>query len=178
MRCTLLAILFGALALGFTACKSGSSPSSASPEQKPVTAETPTPPSPWRVSRSWNEVTGEETITAITGWGEQTLVIRQIGKKLECYLTTGQFLETVDNMHSNLSVVKYKFDDGPIVRQAWHMSSDYDALFYPGDPSAFLKKMRKAKQFAIEYAPADVVPQTVSLDISQFPAGFNLKEAK
>jgi hypothetical protein len=97
---------------------------------------------------------------------------------LDCYLNTGSFLETVDNMHSRRSLVKYKFDDGVIVRQEWVISDDNTALFYPGSPTAFLQKMRRAKRFLIEYSPADAVPQTASFDVSEFPAEFNPKESK
>lgn len=102
--------------------------------------------------------------------GRQALVIRQTGKKLECFVTAGHFLETAENVHSHLSAVVYKFDDGPVVRQAWRMSADYEALFYPGNPLDFLNKIHDAKRFAVQYKPADEVAQTLSFDVSQFPS--------
>jgi len=166
--------------LTLIACNSDSSVATpVSEQQKPSVDPAPSPVapivSPWTVSVSNNELTGERTVKAIAGICrrcDQTIVIRLTGKKLECYLDTGKFLETVDNMESNLSVVKYKFDDGPIVRQSWSMSSDHEALFYPGNPSAFLQKMRKAKRFIIEYKPADVIPETASFDFPPFPTEF------
>jgi hypothetical protein len=182
LNITLLVIWSGSLAFTLIACDSGSRPSATftkqKPEPKPAVGEKPAAPSPWRISRSWNEVTGEETVTAVTGYGEQEFVIRQIGKKLECYLITGQFLETVENLHSNRSVAKYKFDDGPIVHEPWGMSADNEGLFCPGNPSTFLDKMRRAKHFAIEYKPADVVSQTVSFDVSEFPAEFSSNKSE
>lgn len=88
-----------------------------------------------------------------------------------------RLLETVENMDSNISVIAYKFDDGPIVRQGWRMSTDHEGLFYPGNPSVFLEKMRRAKRLAFEYKPADKVPQTISFDVSQFPMEFVSKES-
>lgn len=172
MRHFILVALFGTLVLAFTACESGSI-STPSSEHKPVGVVESPPPSPWYVSTSTNEVTAEVTVVATTGFGGRTIVVRQIGKKLECYLKTGQFLETIENIETNRSVVKYRFDDGPIVSQGWNLSSDNEGLFYPGDPTAFLNNMRKAKRLAIEYKPADIIPQTVSFDVSQFPVLFS-----
>jgi hypothetical protein len=52
------------------------------------------------------------------------------------------------------------------------MSANNTALFYPGNPMAFLSKMQKAKRLAIEFKPADKVAQTVTLDVSHFPPVF------
>jgi hypothetical protein len=166
----------------FAACNSGTNVSTAVPEQKPTSVEpapaNPTPtPSPWTVSASTNELTGEATVVAMNGYGDQLLIVRRRGKTLDCYVKTGKFLETVDNMESRHMVVKYKFDDGEIVRQAWTISDDNTALFFSGNPSAFLQKMRQAKRFVIEYKPADVIPETASFDVSQFPTEFGPKES-
>jgi len=48
------------------------------------------PLSPWRVSAETDELTGQRTVTAITGSGDESIVIRKRGKVLDCYLTTGQ----------------------------------------------------------------------------------------
>jgi hypothetical protein len=128
--------------------------------------------SPWHVSTTSNELTGEVNVTAIDGFGDRSIVIRQRGKRLDCYVTTGKFLETVDNMDSRRSLVKYKFDDGPIVRQSWTISDNNTALFFPGNPTAFLQRMRSAKRFVIEYSPADVISETASFDVSSFPPEF------
>lgn len=127
------------------------------------------PPSPWYVSTSVNELSGEKTVRAETGLGRQTLIIRQIGKKLDCYVNTGQFLETIENIDTHLCPIKYKFDDGPIVQQSWILASDNEGLFFPGNPSAFLRKMRSSSRLVIEFKPADRVPATMSFDVSQFP---------
>jgi len=129
-------------------------------------------PSPWNVGKSTNTLSGELTVTASNGYGQEGLVIRRIGKNLECYVNTGKFLETVQTMHNGGSVVKYKFDNGAVVSQTWQISSDHEGLFYPGNPSGFLKRMSQAKRLVIEYKPADTVPETISFDVSQFPAEF------
>lgn len=153
----------------------GSNPSTyrATEEASSSTKPAPqTPISPWRVDTSKNELSGEPTITAINGYGDESMVIRRRGRKLDCYVTTGEFLETLDNMNNRIAPVKYKFDDGPIVRQGWTLSDDNTALFYPGNPKTFLQKMRRANRFVIEYSPSQKVPQTESFDVSPFPAEF------
>jgi hypothetical protein len=169
-------LLWMLLLLLFSACQQEShstGPNPGTPTAQAVQPPAPpAEPSPWQSSTSTNAVTGEITTTAVTGYGERNLVLRQIGKKLECFLETSEFLETVENMESNRSGVAYKFDDGPVVRQGWNMSSDHTALFYPGNPAAFLSKLRKAKHLAIEFHPADKVAQTVTLDVSQLPPLF------
>lgn len=124
---------------------------------------------PWQVSTSHNELSGEIEMTAVNGFGDHALVVRQRGKKLECYVSTGDFLLTVDNIETRRSPVKYKFDEEPIIQEAWTISADNTALFYPGNPRAFLRKMAKAKRLIIEYSPSDKVPQTESFDLSPLP---------
>lgn len=111
-------------------------------------------------------------VTATDGYGKQGMIVRLTGKKLECYVATDEFLETVDNINSRRSLVKYKFDDGPVVQQEWTLSDDNTALFYPGNPTAFIQKLRNARRFVIEYKPSDTIPQTISLDVSLFPPGI------
>ena len=130
------------------------------------------PPSAWRVSRSRNDLTGDVEITAVAASLTESLIVRQRGKQLDCYVSTGEFLETVTNMDSRGTSVRYRFDDAPIVKQTWTISDSNTGLFYPGNPTAFLRKMRKAKRFVIEYAPADKIPQTASFDVSGFPPDF------
>jgi hypothetical protein len=164
----------------FTACDSGSSVPTTTPAQKPISVEATqsAPPSPWNVSTSSNELTGEITVTAINGYGDRSIVVRQKGKKLDCYVTTGRFLETVENAESRRSLVKYRFDDGDIVRQEWVISDDNEALFFPGNPTVFLQRMRRAKRFVIEYKPADFIAETASFDVSQFPPEFISEQVK
>jgi hypothetical protein len=172
-----LGLIFIAVLIGISVANDGNKTSPKISSYGAVASTTETEPvkpdpSPWDVDASTNEVTGQKTIVAITGYGEQRLYIRQRGKRLEFYFTTGEFLETVENMHTNLVPVVYKFDDASVVRQSWTMSSDHEALFYPGNPSAFLNKMRKAKRFAIEFKPADKIEQAASFNVSQFPSEF------
>ena len=125
------------------------------------------------MSGETNPVTGGVTTTAWLKYhGRQNIYIRQRGKKLELYVDTDEFLETVDNMHSRRSPVQYKFDNGKVVRQSCIISDDNAALFYPGNPEAFIAQMRNAKNLAIEYHPADKVPQTISFDVTGFPDAF------
>lgn len=174
MNRVLSGTLTGIAVITLTACNGGSAVTLQQPKTV-APAQAPPVPSPWRVSTSTNELTGAPSVTAMNGYGDRQIIVRMKGKKIDCYLTTGKFLETVDNMHSRQLMVSYKFDQGEIVRQPWTISDDNTALFVPNN-IAFLRKMSKAKRFVIEYKPADVIPETASFDVSQFPSEFILNE--
>jgi hypothetical protein len=120
----------------------------------------------WNVSETTDDVTGEVTKVADDTLGSESIVVRKKGKKLEAYINTGEFLETMENVETGVSPVAYKFDDGPVIRQGWHLSQDNEGLFYPGDPTPFLEKLAKAKTFAFQFRPADKVPQSTTFDVS------------
>jgi hypothetical protein len=176
MVLVILLVLFGLI--GVAVAVNGGGARSASggktvtvPEEKPSDTSAPAPAilSPWSVSASKNELSGEAQLTVINGFRDHAIIVRKRGKKLDCYITTGEFLETVENMDSRRSAVRYKFDDGAIVRQEWIISDNNTSLFYPADPRTFLFKMSIAKRFIVEYRPSDKVPQTQSFDVSPFP---------
>ncbi len=171
-RPVVFGILVTMLALLVEGCtQSQSAPVSVSAAPPPEPFENPVPRSKWTIIKSRSDLTGETRVTAINDASRDvSLILRLRGRKFDCYIRTGEFLETVENMHSRSSVVKYKFDEGGIVRQAWTISDDNTALFYPGNTTAFIQKLRKAKRFVIEYSPADVIPKTASFDVSLFPS--------
>ena len=85
----------------------------------------------WQVDADTSPVTGLVTTTAFLKYqSKQNIYVRQRGKKLELYIDTDEFLETVANVESRHSPVQYKFDDGKLVRQSWIISGDNEALFY------------------------------------------------
>lgn len=142
----------------------------------PVSAPAPTPaptPAPgfWQVDKDTNPVSGVVTTVARVG-GNQNIIIRQIGKRLELYITTNQFLETTDNVETRLAPVQYKLDSGKVVRQSWELSDDNTALFYPGNPKAFIAQMRNANSLAFEYSPSGKVPDTIVFDVTGLPDVF------
>lgn len=79
----------------------------------------------------------------------------------------------MDNLHTRNSTVQYRFDTGKVIRQNWIISDDNEALFYSGNPKAFLAQMRQAKSLSIEYRPADKVPATITFVVTGFPDVFN-----
>ena len=101
--------------------------------------------------------------------GNQNIYVRRKGKKIELYINTDQFLETVENLHSGVSSVQYRFDTNVPVRQGWRLSADHEALFYPGDPQSFLEQMRTAKTLHFMYNPADKEPEVINFDVTGFP---------
>lgn len=128
----------------------------------------------WSESQDSDAVTGVVTKYASTKTiGEQGVIVRKRGDRTtEVFVNTGEFLETVDNVESGVTQVAYKFDNGPVIRQYWTLSSDKTSLFYPGNPDEFLRKLRQAKTFAFQYKPADKVPQSVTFDVTGLPNGF------
>jgi hypothetical protein len=159
------------LAIGFSLYRSAGGrghhePSTAATATEATTAIfQPTPVNVWNVNVTTDDVTGEVTKVADDSLGAKSIIVRKKGKKLEVYINTDEFLETVETIETGVSQVAYKFDDGPVTRQWWHLSEDHEGLFYPGDPTRFLEKLAKAKTFAFQYRPADKVPQSTTFDV-------------
>ncbi len=142
-------------------------PTSASFETPAAPLELTAPASPWKVSR--NQTIGEDNFIALSYSENLSLVVRQTGKKLECYITDADPLETMDKMPRILSHVEYGFDRGEMVSKDWIRSDRATALFYPGDVKEFIQDIRKAKRLVIEYQPTGKLPQTTSFNVSLFP---------
>ncbi len=168
------------LLLAFEGYKNTVHPHEFAPPAKPAAhaeaAEHSSSEGNWGMRVDTNPVTGETTKTVALRYHEpQNIIVRQIGKKLDCFINTDEFLETVENIDSRRSMVQYKFDGGKVIRQAWIISSDNEALFYPGDPRPFLARLRQAHTLYFEYRPADKVPDTLTLDVTGFPNVFEQK---
>jgi hypothetical protein len=134
--------------------------------------------SSWKLDRDVNPVTGVVTSVAYLEFrGEQNIYIRQVGHKLDCYITTGQFLETISNVNDRVSTVQYKIDGGKLVRQGWWIGDSNENLFYPGNCEPFISQLRKAKTLAFEYSLSGKVPSTMVLDVSGFPDEFKVEHA-
>jgi len=138
----------------------------------------PTMDSDWQVDTETNPVTGiQKKVATLKYRDKQNIIIRLNGETLDCYITTDEFLETVDNMDSRVSTVQYKFDDGKVIRQGWTISGDNTALFYPGNCSPFIAQLRKAKSLAFEYRPSEKIPATITFDVAGFPDDFKTEES-
>jgi hypothetical protein len=147
-----------------------------------VTAKVPpsTPPSSWNVDRETNAVTGEKTITAYDYHlldtqafnNNKSVTIRQTGSKLVAFVTTGEFLETADNMHTRAVPVIFTIDKGSPVRQTWTLSDDNTAVFYRGKVREFLNRLRGAKELSIQIPRAEYTPLVLSFDVSGLPDVF------
>jgi hypothetical protein len=134
----------------------------------------PEAPSPWSVDVTTDPVTGQTTTAALTRvTDDQYLVIRQTGEKLEAYIETGVFLETVYNLDSRESKVIYRLDGGPPKHQTWFVGADNDSLFCPGDAQAFVEQLRHSQTLYFRFQPTDEVASTLTFDVSQFPNLFN-----
>jgi len=151
----------------------------AAPATSPAPASVPpTPAGYWQVDHDTNAVTDVVTTTASLRYRDkQNIYIRQRGKRPpDCYIDTGDFLETVDNMHSRMSTVQYRIDDGKLVRQGWVLSDDNTALFYPGSCGPLIAKLRSAKRLAFEYKPAERIESTISFEVEGLPDVFKIND--
>lgn len=144
-------------------------PKTQTPDLASPLSPVPRPFSPWQVSTEHNHLTGQKTFVAVNGVGVRSIIVRKVGKRVDCVVNTTEFLGTLENMQTRRSVVKYKFDDGKVVRQAWLLSDDNTSLVYPGDPKRFLRKMETAKEFTIEISPFGKSPQTESFETAPMP---------
>jgi hypothetical protein len=181
MRFKALSLVASLFSIGMIAGCHGSNDRSAveaksNQEQSAVSA---VPASAWKLDRDVNPVTGVVTFVAYLEFrGEQNLYIRQVGHKLDCYVTTGDFLETSSNVEDRISTVQYKIDGGKLIRQGWWIGDSNENLFYPGNCESFISQLRQAKTLAFEYSPAGKVPSTMVLDISGFPDGFKVEHVE
>lgn len=128
-------------------------------------------PSDWTLDHTTNPVTGVVTTVASTT-GEHNIVVRLIGKKLDCYINTPDFLETVDIIEGGSSTVQYRFDNGQVIRQGWGLGEDNTSLFGESHCTSFVALLRKSKTLAFEYKPADKVATTTIFNVAGFPAEF------
>jgi hypothetical protein len=135
----------------------------------------PTKEGYWQLDHDTNPVTGVVKTTAYLKYqGDRNIYVRRNGKTLQCYITTGEFMETASNLDSRVSTVQYRFDGGHVVRQGWWVGDDNETLFYPGNCAPFLKQLGQAKSMAFEYHPAGKIESTVTFDVTGFPNVFNV----
>lgn len=104
--------------------------------------------------------------------GDNSLVIRRTGNKLECYINTGQMFSPGKRESGQDSTVHYRFDDGKEISQQWRLSDDHQSLIYPGDPTEFLSELATSKTFAFAFKNASGTLQTVTYDVAGLPAAL------
>ena len=101
--------------------------------------------------------------------GDNSIVIRQTGAKLECYINTGRFLERAGNRRT---MVEYRFDDGESFHQIWNISNNNSSLIYPGDPQEFLQQLAGAKTLQFQFLPMNNTLQTITYEVAGLPSEF------
>jgi hypothetical protein len=116
----------------------------------------------WILTRSTDPET-EVTMTTYQVGSEERpfayLVLRVIGKLLECFVDVGYG-----------SRVRYRFDsDNSYTNQMWNLSKSGTSLFYPGDCSKFFDKVRGSKKLEFEFQLSDSVPRTRTFNLTGFP---------
>lgn len=136
---------------------------------------------PWNLDGEVNKVTGVKTEWATDEYypsdassddNSYGLVVRKTGNKIQVYITTPDFFETVDNVDTGLSPVQYKFDHGRVKSMNWDLGEDNTTLFYPGNPKRFLQQLAKSSYLYFQYSPADKTPQVQTIYVAGFPKDF------
>ena len=129
------------------------------------------PTSAWRVATSHNGSVEEDLISAVSDSGRIRLVVRQVARKLEVYLASGEGLDEVDPSFKGRSVVRCKFDDGEPAQEEWLISRHRTALLFPGDSLDFIGKIRKARRLEVELSMVTDSVDTESFNLALFPEG-------
>jgi hypothetical protein len=129
------------------------------------------PASAWKVATSRNGSVEENLISSLSDSRRVRLIVRQFGKKLEVYLSTGDVPDVVDTPSKDRSLVKYKFDEGEPAQEKWLVSRHKFALLFPGDPVEFLGKIRKARRLDVDLSMAADSLDTESFNLALFPEG-------
>jgi hypothetical protein len=118
----------------------------------------------WIVTTEISPMDSVKTVTALRDSAERpsaALVIRCKGKHLEVYVNANEVV-------SEESGVRIKFDEGKATRQHWERATSYDALFSP-DAVDLLRSMKSAKTFYFEFTPYQRAARVVSFDVSKIP---------
>ena len=98
-------------------------------------------------------------------------MVRQSGANVACFLAATDYVDTFDNAPKRHSTVKYWFDDGEPVREEWILSDHSSALQYPGDPLAFVRKIRQARRLQVE-SSRKAGADSETFNVSLFPDGL------
>jgi hypothetical protein len=131
-----------------------------------VTAAPAAPPNPadsWDVARKVNDLDKATSVTLTKGdvvlrcapasQGFITPALNNLGGMLDVEL---------DEDGNRGQTVRYKFDNGPVQRGRWQISTDFEALFMP---RSVLQQLAHAKSFTVEYKPEYVIPTTQTFDV-------------
>jgi hypothetical protein len=87
-------------------------------------------------------------------------------RKVEAYLVTGMSLRP-ELGHFQKYTVRYRFDNNPPTSELWSESTDNKAVFAPR-PTAFLKRVAKAKALRIEVTPFNSNPGVATFHVDGF----------
>jgi hypothetical protein len=105
----------------------------------------------------------------ISGWlTEKTpiLVARCYERKVEAFLVTGMPMRPELGKFQKYTV-RLRFDDGSPRTEVWDDSTDDKAIFAP-QPSAFLKRVEKAKILRMEVTPFNANPGVATFHFGGF----------
>ncbi|KXS37982.1 MAG: type VI secretion system protein VasI [Candidatus Frackibacter sp. T328-2] len=120
----------------------------------------------WIVTSDIDPMTDKKEITFIlqdnSGAGslsrKPTLAIRYQNDETELLIAWNEYL--ADN-----STIKYRFDKNEVKEGYWSLSTNNTAVFYPGNPKEFIKKIMKANKFVARITPYNSGPVTAVFDV-------------
>lgn len=73
------------------------------------------------------------------------------------------------------TAVRYKFDDGSPVRQAWGVSDDHEMLFPFGREKQFAAELGQHRKLILEFSYFEKAPRTVNFDLTGLDAAMKSK---
>lgn len=155
------------------------------PAAAPASAAAEPKHTEWRRYESKSEMDGTATVAlqldaedAIRGPVKRqtpTLLLRCRGDKhLDAYIHTGMAASVEYSTSSH--TVRLKFDDGPPAAQHWGESDTSDALFYEGDATALMDRLRSTKIFKFEFTPFDEVAQVATFHVNDLAEAQGQKD--
>jgi type VI secretion system protein VasI len=135
---------------------------------KKTVVTTPAGNGKWSTSTDTDPLTDKSVYFAIlpadTGkgrLGEQiNLIVKCANGTTDMYISWHSFLGT------DSALITHRVGKEKAVRQAWSLSTDHLASFYPGSPVAILKKMVNTNSFVANVTPYNESPVTAIFDTS------------
>ncbi len=120
----------------------------------------------WQVSVEKNPIDDSKTVTLVlkaesgsSSWGQPVyLVVRCKSVKMELLINWQDYL-------GSEAEVLTRIGKAEATTRVWHLSTDSKATFYPGTPTAFIKKLMACDRFIAQVTPFNENPITAVFDI-------------
>jgi hypothetical protein len=128
--------------------------------------------SAWHIFSTKNHPGEDDLISTLSDTRNFNLIVRQHGSKLECYISSGDAPDEMDLASKRRSPLKYRFDDGPQVKEQWRISVHGTSLMYPGDALEFIETIRKSRRLEMEVSRSGDTADIEVFNLALFPEGI------